>query len=215
MGLSTRNIGKGNSTKKTKPSEALALQRKKTQELRDHHEHLFKSEGVKKSMVKFIPRTPFTHDDILVVGFQRKYLFGETDIYIEFCTRDLKPDDNARTLYKWEYQKDWDSKYELGKPHPATGKQLVLIPVTELVNVSEYYWMLNNKQGKQLEIGEQVVEEVVKTQEKVVSLPNAEELDAPALTNLTIRDVAAILWRKPVSNKESLNALINNTFTNE
>ena len=56
----------------------------KIHNLQEHHKELF---GKEEALVpKFIPRMCYKHDGVPVIGFYIKEVFGQTDIYTEFCS---------------------------------------------------------------------------------------------------------------------------------
>lgn len=184
-GLSTKDLsGSGNKplTKRDK-IKALAL----------HHKPLFEKEGV--SNPKFIPRMCYAHKGEKIVGFYAKEIYGEADIYTEFCSRDYDPEDPERTLWKWIYNPEYKTEYVQSDPHPATGDRRFLIPIDELISITA----LHKSMPKEEE------------DEKIfIESPSAGE-DVP-YDAMTLRDYAAIEWQKPVSLKPWLNDLISNNF---
>ena len=184
-GLSTKNLsstGGGKPTKRDK-IKALAL----------HHKELFKKENV--SNPKFIPRMSYKHKGEQIIGFYAKEIYGESDIYTEFCSRDYSPEDPKRTLWKWVYNPEYKTEYAQSEPHPATGDRRFLIPVDELISVNE----LHEVKPKEEDEGEIFIE-----------TPSSGD-DVP-YDSMTLRDYAAIEWKKPVSLKPWLNELISNNF---
>jgi len=92
-------------------------------------------------------------------------------------------------LYKWRYNPHYEEEYEKTEP-AANGHFRYLVPISELVKI-EFDVQENTETGM---------------------FPNFEEimdpdLDSP-ISQLTIRDVAAILLKKPVSHKNWLNEII-------
>lgn len=112
------------------------------------------------------------------------YLFpgelkNESDIYIEKVSKTYEPEDPERTLYKWKYNPHL-SDYETKNMGP-TNEHCYVIPFSELIKVE---------------------------------LDEADEFDIPdptedlPISELTIRDLTAILTGKPVSLKPWLNKII-------
>lgn len=194
------------STKKV-IDESIEKKREKILSLMHYHKPLFKKENVLNP--KFIPRLCYPYKEKKVVSFYPKELYGGVDIYIEFCDRDYVPEDSERTLWKWVYNPDYSTEYELSDPHPATKDRRYIIPVNDLINVTELY--------KELEKVPIILSEAA-TLQHIEDTMIAENMgtgsDIP-YDALTLRDYAAIQWKKPVSYKPWLNELITNTFKNE
>tara|TARA_R110002020_G_scaffold29571_9_gene93229 strand:- start:3181 stop:3732 length:552 start_codon:yes stop_codon:yes gene_type:complete len=165
--------------------------REKILDLMEKHKPLFEKEGVTNP--RFIPRMAYKHNGELIIGFYPKEMYGEQDIYTEFCSREYEPEDPERKLYKWMYNSNYEEEYEASEPHPTTGDVRYFIPVDELIEV----------QG--LHKSELVTEEIKfdDFDKKSADVP----YDA-----MTLRDYAAIKWREPVSHKKWLNDLITKNF---
>lgn len=101
------------------------------------------------------------------------------DLYTEKVTRDFDSEDETRTLYKWKFNPNYNKDYETKE---SSHGQMYVIPFSELSPVVE----------------EDEADEF--------SIPNPDE-DAP-FSELTIRDLAAIISGKPVSHKSWLNKII-------
>ena len=179
----------GISTRKDKDKNA-PTKREKIQSLMEKHKPLFEKEGV--SNPKFIPRMAYKYEGELIVGFYPKEIYGEQDIYTEFCSRDYEPEDPERTLWKWIYNPNYETEYEASEPHPTTGDVRYFVPVDELIKVADLH--IDNVQTK-LEFEEL----------------SSDKSDMP-YDAMTIRDYAAIQWKKPVSYKKWLNELITKNF---
>jgi|MudIll2142460700_1097286.scaffolds.fasta_scaffold1583204_1 hypothetical protein len=162
----------------------------KTEELLKHHDWKFGL--LQEDSPLFIPKCAYIPKGMgeLHIGFFASELKKGRDIYTEFTSIDLEPEDPSRTLYKWRFNPHYDEEYEKTEP-AANGHFRYLVPVSELIKV------------------EIVPEEL----EAPSQFPDFEGImdpntDAP-LSQLTIRDIAAIMLKKPVSQKKWLNDLIN------
>ena len=127
------------------------------------------------------------------MGFFKSELSKGEDIYTEYVSIALESEDPTRTLYKWSYNSFYDEEYETTDAN-ANGHVRYLIPVSELIKI---------KPETKTE---------TKSTETQGLFPDFDDLmdsdlDAP-LSSLTVRDLAAILLSKPVSNKKWLNDLI-------
>ena len=74
MAISTTSINKEENSK---------TKREKILDLMEKHKPLFDREGV--TTPKFIPRMAYKHNGELIIGFYPKEMYGEQDIYTEFC----------------------------------------------------------------------------------------------------------------------------------
>ena len=193
MALSTKNLGNASSEAPKGKSK-----REKVQELLIHHKEILELEGV--SNPKFIPRLCYKHKGELIIGFYKIEIEGGVDIYTEFCDRNFVPEDPKRTLYKWYYNPEYADEYELSDPHPSTGDRRYLIPIEELVNLNEVYETNLKKENTTEGIQTDLFD----------TLPDPGS-DIPYKA-MTLRDYAAIQWKRPVSQKKWLNELISNEF---
>lgn len=179
-------------TKVEKPED----RRSKTAELRKAHQEYFEKAGI--SAAKFVPKLAYKPPgkDELFVGFFPNELRGGEDVYTEFASRDLEVEDPERNLYKWKYNPHWEEEYEKTEPGPS-GSFRYLIPVIELVKVQKKEFVTKPSAKTNIETSEPFME---------FDLIDP-DIDAQ-FEQLTIRDLAAILLKKPVSNKKWLNKLI-------
>tara|TARA_R110002153_G_scaffold45847_1_gene129183 strand:- start:2538 stop:3086 length:549 start_codon:yes stop_codon:yes gene_type:complete len=180
----------GISTKKDKDNTS-PTKREKVQSLMEKHKPLFEKEGVFNP--KFIPRMAYKHEGELIVGFYPKEIYGDQNIYTEFCSRDYEPEDSQRRLWKWIYNPDFETEYKTSEPHPTTGDVRYFVPVDELIDVATQH--KDNPEQLQLSLKD--------LDGDVPDMP----YDA-----MSIRDYAAIKWKKPVSSKKWLNELITKNF---
>lgn len=163
--------------------------REKLKSLRMHHQSLLDALDVSNAV--FIPKMayrPYGKTEVHISFFLNEINKGE-DVYVEFTSRDLVPEDPERKLYKWRFNPHFQEEYEITEPNPQTGHVRYLVPVSELQIVT---------------MPENIAEELVETKQFVIEDPNN---DSP-IEQLTIRDLAAILLKKPVSHKVWLNELI-------
>lgn len=163
----------------------------KTEELIKFHEWKFKLIGEESPL--FIPKCAYPPKGMteLHIGFFLSELKKQRDIYTEFTSIDLDPEDPNRTLYKWRYNPHFEEEYEKTEP-AANGHYRYLIPVSELIKIE--------------------IEPTNETSEQAL-FPDFDEImdpdaDAP-LSQMTVRDLAAILLKKPVSHKKWLNQIVN------
>ena len=168
--------------------------KEKTEELMKYHQKVFNALGVSNPL--YIPKCayrPYGKDE-LHMGFFKSELSRDQDIYTEYTSIALESEDPTRTLYKWKYNPFYDEEYETTEPN-GQGHVRYLIPVSELIKVTA--------EPKKTEPTKTEVEGLFPDFDGIMDA----DLDAP-LSSLTVRDLAAILLQKPVSNKKWLNDLI-------
>jgi len=107
------------------------------------------------------------------------------NIYTEFISSEYIPEDPKRTLYKWVFNPHWRTEYDIIDATESIQERF-MIPVSEL----------------------RVVQTITQPQ-KEIKLTDLDlgPMDEP-FNILTIRDLAAIMLKKPVSNKQWLNEII-------
>ena len=168
--------------------------KEKTEQLFAEHEHVFKTLDIEDPL--FIPKCayiPYSGSEH-VLGFFPSELKKGRDIYTEFVSIELEPEDPKRTLYKWRYNPHYDTEYETTEPN-SKGDIRYLIPVSELIKIEI---KMEDSLPK---------EEGFPDFEKMMVGMIDPDNDAP-LSSMTMKDFAAIMWKKPVSDKPWLNTLI-------
>jgi hypothetical protein len=173
--------------------------REKLKKLREFHQIEFEKLGVPNAV--FIPKMayqPYGKTEKHIAFFLSEINRGE-DVYVEFCSKDLDPEDPKRTLYKWLFNAHYQTEYDVTEPHAVTGHVRYLIPVAELVVVK-------------VNIPEETISEAEeKAADIEFSLDNPDEGDIP-MNQMTMRDYAAIHLKKPVSRKKWLNDIITSGY---
>lgn len=165
-------------TAKVDPDEV----HKRISELKQHHEGTFRKldyDVLYKPKMCYRPKGKDTQH----ISFFSSELKAGKDIYTEFVSRDYVSEDSTRTLYRWKYNPSWEEAYERVTNKDGTSERY-LIPVSELV----------------------VVPHVELAREISLELNNP-DIDMP-IDQITIRDLAAVLLKKPVSMKPWLNDII-------
>lgn len=173
----------------------------KIKELRREQESLmYKDSKVKNSI--YIPKMAFTQRgmETSMLFFESELLI-EQDIYTECVSRDYKPEDKERTLYKYIHNPFFREEYQ--EKITSNGNKAYLIPLSELLNISKTYKKKDNS-------GE------IKSMFKLADKKSKETTPPTSLeesfNDMTIKDYCAIHWKKPVSDKEWLNNFIRETF---
>lgn len=145
---------------------------------------------------------------------------------------DIKPFYENRQLFKYRYNPFYSEEYDLkeGTNYKGDPYKLFTVPVSELLAVlpdgTEITYALFEKRGVEVEKKSADLDiDLPKLQNSLVQdefpdftaeLPNLLTTQAQAIvthkdafiSEMTIQDFAAIMWKKPVSNKEWLNDLI-------
>ena len=194
MGLPTKSL----------KTSVVTGRRAQVKELEQKHLKLFKLENLEK-LPKFIPKmayVPKTGDE-RVISFFPSEIMGGQDIYTEFVSRELVPEDSERRLWKWQFNPEYDTEYAKTEKHPATGHQQYLIPVAELIDVAE------------LHLGVKKEPEPPKEEEKgqlELKMPTEGDLEDSPLSEMTLRDKIALEYKLPVSNKQWINKIIIDNF---
>ena len=168
--------------------------REKLKKLREFHQPLLTEVGATDGL--FIPKMayrPYGKTELHIAFFASEISKGE-DVYIEFTSKELVPEDPERKLYKWRFNPHFEEEYEKTDPNPQTGHVRYLVPVDELIIIK------SEKKERVLEAAQPVQSEIN------LELPDP-NLDQ-AFDQMTIRDLAAILLKKPVSHKPWLNEII-------
>lgn len=164
--------------------------KEKLKELIKFHQPTFDEIGVPDAY--FVPKLaykPQGFNEKVVTFFKSEVLKG-VDVYLEFCDSSNNPEDPQRVLYKWNYNRFYETEYKIVGP-PDNPRYAV--PVSELVVIK-----INSPE---LKIQEKYNPEAAKYNSPFID-------DDTPLSEMTIRDLAAILLKEPVSNKEWLNRLI-------
>jgi hypothetical protein len=169
----------------------------KTESLKKYHEEVLQ----KYNNVYFVIKTSVRYKNQQCVVFFKSEL-SKGDVFLELVDTSLNPDIN-RTLYRHPYNEFWASEYETVEN--TTDKYYV--PVEELHTVPT----------------KEVISQVVEVKKKISFdlNPNRsttaktevsyqpEILDQPA-SFLTVRDLVAIIHRRPVSKNQELNDFLKN-----
>lgn len=149
--------------------------------LRDFHGPVMKKVSSKNAY--FFPKVPYlTSNGIKVVGLFRSELERmDEDVFIELISMNYEPLDSKRTLYRHRFNPHFREEYERA---PGNTMDRYNVPVDEL----EVVW---------------------KQPDTPAAVPvDVDSVEDNHLSQMTIRDVAAILLKKPVSTKAWLNTLI-------
>ena len=187
MGLSTKD----NSPKST---------REKIAELREKHQPIF--EGIiENPQALFYPKMAYVPagSDVKIISFYPSEVGKGEDIYTEFVSRDYSSEDPDRKLWKWKYNPHYKDEYDTAEPHAVTGDIRYIVPVDELQEIIVVApWEPQPEEEEKEEIASVDFD---------AALPDPDQ-DAP-VSDMTMRDYAAIHLNKAVSRKSWLNEIIN------
>ncbi len=168
-------------------SESSESRFAKVKELRKFHQSTLDAIGA--SSAEFIPKMAYVPKGMheMHIGFFPSELTRGVDIFTEFVNKDLQPEDKSRQLYMWKHNPYWENEY----PQVNNGSYTwCMVPVSELYKID-----LSVSDFKDT------------PKAKLSDFEIAELNDAP-ISELSIRDLAAILLKKPISNKQFLNDII-------
>lgn len=163
--------------------------REKLKKLKEYHQPTFDANGIVNPT--FIPKMaykPFGKTEVHIGFFMNEISKGD-DVYVEFTSKELVPEDPERRLYKWRFNPNFQEEYEQTEPNPQSGHTRYLVPINELIVIPR-------------PTQQQSIQQVLNLDE----IPNPDD-DLP-YNQMTIRDYAAIHLGKPVSRKKWLNDLI-------
>ena len=172
-----------------------AERREKTEVLLEEHKWKFDKLNISNPLFipksAYIPRGKNEH----YISFFPSEIGRNEDIYTEFVSYDLIPEDPQRILYKLKGNPFYDEEYE--KTEGANFRYLV--PVKELEKIE----FVTEEQTSEFDALDDLI------QLKKPSAPNTSISESDILlSEATLKDFAAIMLKKPVSDKEWLNKLI-------
>lgn len=127
-----------------------------------------------------------------VISFFHSEISKGSDVFIEFTNRFNVPEDSERTLYQWKFNPHFEEEYDKADADDPS-KVRYLIPIDELKVIKKHSQTANIK-----------IETEKKSQDYGMPDPSTD----PPLNEMTVRDLAAIMLKKPVSNKKWLNDII-------
>tara|TARA_R110000868_G_scaffold5681_2_gene33571 strand:+ start:4945 stop:5457 length:513 start_codon:yes stop_codon:yes gene_type:complete len=154
--------------------------KEKIAQLKIKHDKVFEKLGIINPI--YIPKMAFGTP--LSLAFFPSEFKDEKDIYTELVSRDYDSEDETRTLYKWKYNSNWDDPAVYShKPFGHSSDVMHLIPLDELTPI-----VIDDDDADEFQI------------------PDPDQ-DSP-ISELTIRDLAAMLTGKPVSMKPWLNKIM-------
>jgi len=164
---------------------------KKLDECRNYHNAFITELGISPS--DFNIKVPFKNfQGDTVVGIFSSEFKKEKGFYFELVNKEtydpLNPKD--RKIYKIPYNPNFEEEYELN------AKGMYLVPLMELKSLSQDNHIKDNTKT--------IDKSIVNIEQQSPMISND---DAP-LSDLTIKDIVAIFFEMPVSNKLWLNEII-------
>jgi hypothetical protein len=151
-----------------------------------YHEALIKELDINEK--DFNVKLVFTNAGKRVVGIFPSEFIKDKGFYLEFVDTFLNPTDSERKVYKLGPRQNYEDIY----PLLQTGAFAVPIEDLELVNTVR-----------------KAVKFIPETDINLNELKDDLGYEDEQFSKMSIRDIAAILWQAPVSNKKWLNNLIN------
>jgi len=180
--ISTLKIS--SSSSKLTPQE----KKEKTMRIRDFHKPTLMELNVPDSNLS--PKYAFKFKGMDVIGVFPSEFRRTEGFFIEFVDSYLEPVDENRRLWKLSYRENYEDIYEL----LPSGSYAVPLTDLEEVKIEKKIPSLNfniSSSSEEKRIEDEVTDE--------------------HYSKMTITDLAAILWQKPVSKKKWLNNLIMKT----
>lgn len=174
---------------KTKEATTFLTTKEKISRLREHQQPLFEFLNIPKAFYQ--PKMKYKQEVVNTeaVTFFPAEIENGVDIYTEFVSRDYLSEDKTRQLYVWRYNPNYKQDLRITIPD-STGKYRFIVPVSELEKVDRPI-LVDSPNQTEMKLDE----------------PIGEVLDIP-IKDMTVRDYAAIIWKKPVSTKEWINKLV-------
>lgn len=154
----------------------------KVEEYRARFKPVFDRLGLDPKKV-FMPKIPFTKDRVLIIQLFKSELMNTAGYYTIAIGRDYEVENNDFKLYHLKYNPNWATEYV----QIETDRYAIPFSMWDEVNTN-LIMISANLNGS-------------------AAVADGAEVDEHA-SKMTIRDYAAIAWKKPVSNKGWLNALI-------
>lgn len=166
----------------------------KVKVLLDEHQEYFRLNDIVDPA--FIPKMAYRpkDKDEKYLSFFTSELENNKEIYTEFVSVDYDSEDPLRTLYMLPFNPHWKEEYEMITS--SSGFQRHLVPTAELKVINDIKSRTPKKEVKKKEI----------KSIKDFGLMNPDE-DC-TLQNITLKDIAALWLKKPVSDKKWLNKII-------
>lgn len=169
----------------TKSKTVPLTKAEKIDDLKKKHEDTFKKMGITDPL--FIPKMFFGEPKVFYL-FPSELKHGK-DIFTESVSKEYESEDPSRTLYKWPFNPNFEKDYPK-KPFGHQADFMCIIPFTELIAIEDH--------------ADDDIAEQFSLETEDVSME-----DQP-LSQMTIRDIAAIMTGKPVSCKKWLNQIVTN-----
>lgn len=188
-------------TQRPKMERAVALSA-----LRQRNEQNFKNLGLMNPTftIKFA-YVPKHREDMVISMFPSEMEISE-DIYIELTDGGNNPIHETPVLYKLRSNPFYkQGEYEMIPPDPSRNKnsETYLVPVSELEIVA------GNPTTGAVPLSVIKKPKFISTKGADFDLDIKKEEDDAHYSELTVRDLAAIFLKSPVSNKKWLNSIIN------
>lgn len=184
------------------PEELKAFKASSLKAIRDYHRGLISELGIPDTDFN-MKMAFYNKTGEMVVGIFASEFNKEKGFFFELITRDLKPADPNRIVYRIAPSVEFEEEYELNE------KGSYLVPISELRVVNPESVAISGPSAVTSSDGFALASKFPITQEPVIQAykaPSAME-DAP-YSDMTIRDYYAIQTNKPVSAKNWLNDLI-------
>lgn len=189
----------------TSQVDPKTIKSKNQESIRDFHQSLLDNLGVQRVQLK--PKTPFYDSRARkVIGvYESEFRHAANGgMYFEFADPQNNPTDPSRTVYRCPNNPAYSEEYEPSPSQPDSW----LVPIEELRIVNPTSVAISGVSAL-VDLVSPQKERTVKPITKPIN--KKEELPDAPFSEMSVRDLYAVLHNKPVSNKEWLNNLINVT----
>jgi hypothetical protein len=171
--------------------------------LKQRNEENFKNLGLLDPyFVAKLAYKPTGKNEMLVSMFISE-LERKDGVYIEFIDFDNHPVHDKPVLYKYRHNPYYKTEYVYDPPREKKNFETYLVPVSELEIVGGKLPM--DISEPKVEVKPKISIPAEMRQENESPLSEKEDVH---YSELTVRDIAAMILKKPVSNKKWLNQLI-------
>jgi hypothetical protein len=179
------------STTSVKPRTYTSEERRLfVSELRKFHQPYFDSIGEPRA--RFMGKVKYSYPPTEKMKCYLSELIEDRPFYVEWVSRDYVPEDKRR-LYKYKFNPNFEEEY----PQINMGNSLHMYEVP-----TDRFELVKAGEGES-PLGQQVTPQTVMDFD--LDLPISE--DCP-VSQMTLRDVASLILKAPISRKEWLNELI-------
>lgn len=162
----------------------------------------------------FVPKgktVPGISADERIIGLFPNECAKGYDLYMELYDLDIKPLE-GRPLYLWKYNPFYMDEIPQYN-NATTGQVSFIVPVAELEIINVENVLINGISGFEMETSIPAAKPALST--KMVSAPapaakpvTPSEFRSKTVADLSVKELAALLWRIPISGNDEIDRLI-------